>query len=272
MADDILPVQVGSITCTVIHEESSEPTLETMHNRFPSIDPDLMAAAFSARHPGGSCDFSMNTLLIQTGKHTVLIDTGSGEGRTNPCVRSLVDPAAVGTVVISHGHGDHIGGLIDAEGKLVYPNARYLMHADEWNQWMGPGGEAQANPERAAFFEARLGPIQENLLLIEGETEVVPGVTAIPAVGHTRGHLAFWIESEGQRLFDLVDAMHFSVQLDHPDWSPRYDSDPAQAAKTRREVFNRAADEKVLTLLYHFPFPGLGYVVRRGDTFDWEPV
>jgi len=202
----------------------------------------------------------------------MLVDTGTGSGHLNPRVASLIDPADVDTVVISHGHGDHVGGLVDADGKLVYSNARYVMHRAEWDQWMAPDGKIQADPDRAAYWQAQLGPIKGSLSYVDDGQEVVPGVTACLTPGHTNGHLALRIESNGESLVHLVDALHFEVQFDRPDWSPRFDTDPALAAQTRRTELDRAADEGTLVLLYHLGFPGLGYVVRNGEAFDWEPV
>jgi len=272
MPEGIHPVQIGDITCTVIQEGGIEPTVETMYDRFPSVDPAAMSAAFLERHPGGSCRWSMNPLLIQTGEHTVLVDTGTGSGHLNPRVASLVDPAEVDTLVISHGHGDHIGGLIDADGRLVYPNARYVMHRTEWDQWMAPDSAVQADPERATYFADRLGLIKSKLSFVEDGQEVVSSVTACLTPGHTNGHLALRIESNGESLVHLVDAMHAEVQFDHPDWSPRFDTDPVLAARTRQTELERAADEGTLVLLYHLEFPGLGHVVRKGEAFDWQPA
>jgi glyoxylase-like metal-dependent hydrolase (beta-lactamase superfamily II) len=221
--------------------------------------------------------FSMNILLVKTGSHTVLIDTGVGDtGLPEKLKGQGIDPAVIDTVVVTHGHRDHVGGIFDAAGNFVYPNARHIISKREYDHWLAPEQLAQAGKNPAVAVWKRLQDHPDRIKLIGSEAgeevEIVPGVCAIRAPGHTPGHLAVSVESGGDRLLHVADAAHTFVQVTRPDWSPSVDHDKPQAVETRRRLFERAARDRTLVLAYHFTFPGLGHVAAEGDALRWTSL
>ncbi|HMQ34301.1 MAG TPA: MBL fold metallo-hydrolase [Chloroflexaceae bacterium] len=223
-------------------------------------------------------------LLVNTGRHLVLVDTGAGPiapttGYLAAHLRVLgVTPADIDTVILTHGHPDHIGGALDQGGKPAFPNARYVMARAEWEFWA-------AEPDLASLRAGELftgmikesarhnlPPIRRQLGLVQDGDAIVPGIRAVSAPGHTPGHLALLLESEGQSLLCLTDTVLHPLHLEHPGWTSVFDLDPAQTVRTRRLLLERAANDRTMVLAYHFPFPGLGNVVRAGDGWRWRPL
>ncbi len=223
-------------------------------------------------------------LVVNTGAHQVLIDTGAGAltpnvGRLLQHLRTKgIAPEEIDTVILTHGHPDHIGGNVDAEGNVVFRNARHVMWRDEWEYWTD-----EANLERVAaqplggliadVARKQLPPIEGRLDLVERETEIVPGIHAIPAPGHTPGQMAVVVVSGDDELLYISDAVIHPIHLEQPDWYPVFDLDPREALATKRRLFDRAAAEQSLVLAFHFdPFPSLGHVVRQGRGWQWQPI
>jgi glyoxylase-like metal-dependent hydrolase (beta-lactamase superfamily II) len=264
-------LRIGDCNCTVIADRTAQADTAGLTERFPHVPVEELLAAARTRHPSGNHGWSYNCLLIRTGSANILIDTGHGPGGlVRERLTTLIDPADIDRVVITHGHGDHIGGLALEDGSPAYPKAGIWYAQTDLDWW--ERRDLSVYGEEAAAHHKRLARVLgERLTAMATDAEIAPGIRAVPAPGHTPGHLGLMIESQGERLFALVDTLHFEVQLDHPEWCPRYDNDPATAIRTRRDLLGRAADEGLLTLIFHFPYPGLGRVRRVGDTFDWTP-
>ncbi|PZN96682.1 MAG: MBL fold metallo-hydrolase [Alphaproteobacteria bacterium] len=212
----------------------------------------------------GQISLSVNTLLVRMPGHVVLVDTGYGAPRgimLDSLARAGVAPAAVTDILISHGHGDHVGGLIDADGKPVFAKATVRMAADEWTA-------IQAAPANAKLVAG----ITPQVKTFVAGAAVLPGVASVDLSGHTPGHSGYRITSAGQSVLAIGDMAHsYIVSLGKPDWAMGYDRDRKQGAERRRSVLATEARTEELIFSPHFPYPGFGHVVVAGEGFAWQP-
>jgi len=221
-------------------------------------------------------------LVVKTGDHLVLVDTGAGSlapttGKLLPNLKAEgIAPEDIDTVILSHGHPDHIGGNTDAQGKPAFPNARYVMWKEEWDFWTSEQAEERLDEHvreiLLKFARENLPPIQGHVDLFDRETEIVPGIRAVAAPGHTPGHMTLEISSEDEKLLCIADGVLHPIHLEHPEWHAAVDFDPKQVVATRRRLLEGVANRKALVLAFHFPFPGLGRVVKKGERWRWQPI
>jgi glyoxylase-like metal-dependent hydrolase (beta-lactamase superfamily II) len=279
--------EVGTIGCTVLSDGyASYPTSWF----FPDADPEQLSRALESRRaPQETVLCPYTCLLVETGRHVMLVDTGLGEAsRTSGAIVARLEmagirPKDVDTVLLTHAHPDHIGGAVDMRRPKVprpmFPNARYVIAELEWEFWMGAhadlGGlrlpaEFQFGMESTA--RRSLTALRHQLEMVECETEVVPGVRAIPAPGHTPGHLALLLESQGHQLLNVGDAAVHPLHLEHPDWENGFDQSGGRAVATRRALLERAAAKNMYVMGFHFPFPSVGRVAARAEGgWEWKP-
>lgn len=273
-------LKVGAISCTVISDGASLFDAENLSDYFVNASEEEIQAArnqigLTSKQEKGH----MNPLLIEVQGQKVLVDTGMGsfgtDGPFNKLVGNMknqgIEAASVDYVFITHFHGDHIGGLLDTAGKEVFPKAAYVTQQDEWDYWMSDETIASRG-DSGQRYSAVLNPIKDKFKFVSNETEIVSGVKVLDAFGHTPGHSALLIESEGETLLHAVDLLHHPTQFAHPEWHHQFDSDKEQAVETRQRLLAYAADNNLLTLFYYLPFPGLGYVRHSGKAFKWEPI
>jgi len=221
-------------------------------------------------------------LLVNTGGKLVLLDTGSG-GQLAPTAGTLVanlaaagvEAQAVDTVVISNFHPDHIDGLRTKDGALVFPNAEILVSRVEWTYWMDDANLNTAPALYKPYFlnVRRVFRDVKSVRPFEPGAEIVPGITAIAAPGHTPGHCAFAIASGHRSLMALCDTTnHPWLFARHPDWQPILDMDGALAVATRKRLLDRVAADKLPVTGYHFPFPGYGHIIKTGTGYEFVPA
>jgi glyoxylase-like metal-dependent hydrolase (beta-lactamase superfamily II) len=225
-------------------------------------------------------------LFIRTGDHNVLIDTGEGNGTTTIAGKLLenlrqagIRTTEIDTVILTHGHSDHIGGCADDQGQPLFPNARYIMHEIEWNYWMArlnlKSSEESSNEhvEQRDIVSGRknLLSIKEYFDIVKGEPEVVPGIKFILAPGHTPGNVVAVISSGQKQLMCIGDILHEAAEFTTPGLWARADYNVEEAAKTRDRILSIAVESHALVFINHFPFPGLGYIVKKDHVLDWEP-
>jgi glyoxylase-like metal-dependent hydrolase (beta-lactamase superfamily II) len=139
-------------------------------------------------------------------------------------------------------------------------------------------GEAESALEKhmgevmLGFVNRNLQPVRDWIELVDDGEEIIPGVTAHLAPGHTPGQIALQVESQGEKFLYLVDALLHPIHCEHPEWFAIVDMDKEKTVKTRMEFLTKAANEKMLTMFFHFDFPGLGYVIKKGESWIWEPI
>jgi glyoxylase-like metal-dependent hydrolase (beta-lactamase superfamily II) len=260
-------LSLGDASVTLIQEAA----LQLPPAAFGGGAPEGAVAALLAENnlPTDVIDASVNIIMFDNGTDKVLFDTGTGQTLL-PALEAIGVPATdITAVVFSHFHGDHVGGA-SFEGQLAYPNAMYYFPEAEWDFIQGA-----SDNQGAQNAVSKLQPAEDagQLELFAGGTEVVTGVQAIFAPGHTPGHHIFDISSGDASLTFMADtANNYLAALSHPEWSFSFDSDPAQATATRREQYGRVADEQRRIVAYHFPFPGIGYIDRDGEGFNYFPA
>ena len=221
-------------------------------------------------------------MVVNTGPELILFDTGNGANGfvPRPYGGWLVDqlapagfsPEQFDLVVLSHGHPDHVGGLME-DGKPLFPNARYAIGDVEYDFW-SPVNKHSGDLEKfASLFRTNVVPFADKITFLKPGADVAPGIRALEAYGHTPGHLTFHLESEGKRLFFLGDCCHHHVaSLARPDWHTVFDVNRAQGAATRKRIFDMLAGERIPVSAFHMPFPSIGYIERLGTSgYRWLP-
>ncbi|MBU2582361.1 MAG: MBL fold metallo-hydrolase [Alphaproteobacteria bacterium] len=220
-------------------------------------------------------------VVINTGNELVLFDSGNGSTR-RPDSGHLVEglklagytPEQIDVVIITHCHPDHIGGLTES-GTPVFPNARYVCGEVEYDFW-SPKELLDADAglaRRARSMQENVVPLAEKMSFLKDEGEALPGIRAIASPGHTPGHLAYHVESEGQRLMIWGDAIvHYVISVQRPEWPLAADMDKDVAGRSRRKLLEMAAADKIAVTGYHLPFPALGFVEPYEDAFRFVPA
>jgi glyoxylase-like metal-dependent hydrolase (beta-lactamase superfamily II) len=274
---------VGAIRCSVLSDGYYAYPVDWF---FPNADPARLAEALDKRRLPHHAVLSPYTcLLLETGRHVVLIDTGAGPGgRSSGAILARLEmagvrPRDVDTVILTHAHPDHIGGTVGRDGHALFSQARHVLSESEWEFWV------HGRPDLTALrvpheVSAALGPIAQRSIetlrfqieTVDGEKEIIPGVRVIPAPGHTPGHLAILIESGGERLLHIGDAAVHPLHLEFPELQNGYDQNPEQAAAMRRDLLELAAAERMRLMAFHFPFPSVGQIAPTSNGgWDWSP-
>ncbi|GAB4531359.1 MAG: MBL fold metallo-hydrolase [Anaerolineae bacterium] len=272
----IHPLKIGAIRCVVLSEGGSTFPNSKYNEYFSNVTPEEVQAGLVAiGHAEGTGASSMHPLVIESGGLRVLVDTGMGAaaqpqfGQLLPALAEAgLAPEQIDVVYITHFHGDHINGLM-TNGTPTFPNARIITGRAEWQYWTAPDNLSEN-------LQAILTPLKDRFSFADDGDDIAPGVRVIDLFGHTPGHTGLILESQGEQLWHLVDALHRTVQFRHPEWHHRFDNLPEVASETRRGWLAKAAEAGALVLFYHLPFPGLGHVQAvddaAGDAFTWVPL
>lgn len=253
----------------------------SLHPTFGSDQPaEAVAALAQANGLPTRFDHHYVPTLVNTGKELVLFDTGNPRGRT-PTTGKLVEnlalagyrPEQIDVVVITHGHIDHIGGLVEGEGgKPTYPNARYVFGEVEFDFWR-KGEVREARKANLDLFRRVVIPFGDKATFLKPDGEVVPGIRAVNAYGHSPGMLAFHVESGSQRLLIWGDvANQYVVSIQRPEWGTGFDDIKDAAIASRRRILDMVATDRLAVAGFHMPFPSLGWVERSGPSYRWVPA
>jgi glyoxylase-like metal-dependent hydrolase (beta-lactamase superfamily II) len=255
---------------------------------------EVSAALDKAFLPKDKMSVHFSPLVINTGGKLVVIDTGNGpaafassKGNVGQFASNLTaagfDPKNIDMVVISHFHGDHVNGLLTADGAAAFPNAEVLVPATEWKFWMDDGEMSRATGDRMTglfknnrrVFEAGL---KKKVTPYEWGKDVAPGLLAVDSTGHTPGHTSYVLSSGSDKVFIQSDVTnHPALFVANPGWHLMFDQDPALAEKTRRKVYDMLVADRMRVQGFHYPFPANGYVEKDGNGYrlvpaPWSPV
>jgi glyoxylase-like metal-dependent hydrolase (beta-lactamase superfamily II) len=266
--------KIGDIVVTAISDGYLDGNLEVMRNVDLNTAQRILRDAFRpARRT------SVNTFLIHSKGRVAIIDTGSGnylQPTAGFVQRNLaaagIEAKSIDTVLLTHMHPDHSAGLTDmSNGQLLFPNAELVMHENELPYWFDDGAMAKADERsRKLYFLAgreQVAPYKSRTRLFR-QGEVFPGVTAVPSVGHTPGHTAYLVASGKDQLMIWGDTVHVpEVQTAFPAAGMAFDVDLAEAAASRRRMFDRVSADGVLIAGMHLHFPAFSRLARRGEGY-----
>jgi len=272
---------VGDAVVTALHDGQIKLDTKLLKGASPQRKAELLARMFR----DNPTPTAVNAFLVHLGGKLVLVDAGAGKlfGPTLGQVLSNLkaagyEPSQVDAVLLTHLHGDHVGGLV-AEGQAVFPNATLYVSGLEARHWLSPEKQAQAPEGARQFFQmaqdstapyAKAG----RLKMMELGAEVLPGLKAVMMPGHTPGHTGFMLESKGRKLLIWGDIVHnAAVQFAQPTVTIEFDTDPAKALASRRTVFKWVSKESVPVAGAHLPFPGIGNVRADGQgRYTYVPI
>jgi len=273
-------VMVGDIEVTALLDTTVKIP---MHEYLLGAPKEQVAAGFDKHFTAMPPEVSVNAFLVNTGSKLVLIDTGVGGGMGSTAM--LMDnlraagyrPEQVDEVYITHMHGDHIAGLVTGRQR-AFPNAVLRIDKADSDYWTSEAIMNSAPDKFKGAFKTSMdmvGPYAAagKFKPFDGVTELVPGVTGIPAHGHTPGHAIYRIDSKGQTLVLWGDLMHAAaVQFENPKVAITFDSDNAAATAQREKAFAEAAQKKWMVGAAHLSFPGLGHIRAEGNGYVFEPL
>ncbi|MGL4234745.1 MBL fold metallo-hydrolase [Tabrizicola sp.] len=236
--------------------------------------------------PTDRMTLNLNTLLIEMNGQRILLEAGASQTMGPNGGRIFENLAAIGltpedidVVVVSHTHPDHVGNLRTADGGKAFPRATVFAPRADWDFFVTnePDLSYMPVPEDfrrnfAAAIKRSVEPVTAGIELYDAGAEIVPGLTTLPAIGHTPGMANFLVQSGSDQLLLTADlAYHPLVNVDRP-WLPGPDRDKDTALASRRRIFDMAAADRMLVLGFHFPFPGLGRMLKTDIGYAWVPV
>jgi glyoxylase-like metal-dependent hydrolase (beta-lactamase superfamily II) len=276
--------KVGDIEVTVVTDGVVRAKLADTFVTNVKVD-EVKAALAAAHMSTETFNNTFTPVVLNTGGKLVLIDTGVGEAGFNATKGTAgqfqnnlaaagLKPESIDTVVISHYHGDHMNGLLKADGSLTYANAEILVPANEHKFWMDDGEMARApkgrqeelfKNNRRVFQSAE---VAKRLRTYDWEKDVVPGVKAVGTPGHTPGHTSFVVSSGDGKVFVQSDVTHVPyLFVRHPGWHAFYDQDATMAEATRRKVYDMLVADKMMVQGFHYPFPAHAYIEKTADGY-----
>jgi glyoxylase-like metal-dependent hydrolase (beta-lactamase superfamily II) len=273
--------KVGAFEATVVSDGPlalGEPKPEM----FVGMTKEVIAKSLTDNFiPTDNVVLEQNTLVVNTGDKLVLFDTGTGSDKTpfGPTAGRLqknlaaagIDPKDIDVIALTHAHPDHCWGLMGEGAKRNFPNAQIYMAQSDLDFWTDEGKKSipfiggMIDPTRAQLL-----PNRDRIVFVKDGQEIVPGIQAMAAPGHTVGHTVFMITSQGKSICNTADLAHHHVlTMQMPKMEFAYDTDGKQGAASRIRVFDMLAAQRIPLIAYHFPWPGIGHVAKRGEGYDY---
>jgi glyoxylase-like metal-dependent hydrolase (beta-lactamase superfamily II) len=273
---------VGGFEITALYDGQIMLDTKLLKNSNPAEIQKLLARMFRS----SPTPTAVIAYLVNTGNKLVLVDAGAAKlfGPTLGQVLANLKasgyaPEQVDAVLLTHLHGDHVGGLLTPDGQVAFPRAQVYAAKADTDFWLSPDVMAKAPDSAKGFFKMAqdsLAPYVKagHLTSYEGDQDILPGIKPVAEHGHTPGHTGYLFESKGQKLLVWGDVVHnAAVQMPQPKVTIEFDSDPAKALATRLKLFGWTAKESLLVAGAHLPFPGIGHVRADGKgQYSWVPV
>lgn len=273
--------RIGDYLVTMVSDGQLSLPTPTLAANVPEAT--LRSYLKTIRHGGDMQRSHLNLTLIDTGEKVILVDAGAGPnfqegaGRIEASLYAAgYSPEDITLIVITHGHPDHVWGILDDDGETPrFPRAEYAINAAEWRFWTDENlVDRLPESRRPIALGARksLTAVSARTTRANPDAEVAPGVRLFPVPGHTPGHSGVMVESAGERLLIVADALtHPYISFEQPDWHFAFDMDGEQAAETRKAILEMAASEDMRIALYHAPFPGVGRTARMNAAYRFIP-
>jgi glyoxylase-like metal-dependent hydrolase (beta-lactamase superfamily II) len=274
--------RLGEFTITALSDGTVPQDLHKVLTNTNSTEIDRLLNRSFLANP---VEASINAFLIDTGDKQVLVDTGAGElfgslggGKLQGALQTAgYTPDEIDTILITHIHTDHSGGLV-VGGQMMFPNATVYAGKPDVDLWLNPANEKRSREDQRRFFSEAVKTVKpyldaRKLKPFSGKTTILPGITALPTPGHTPGHSFYRVESKGESIEFWGDILHFgSVQFPKPEITVVYDFDSKAAAAQRATQFIDAAKSRQLVAAAHLPFPGVGHIRAADRGYTWVPV
>jgi glyoxylase-like metal-dependent hydrolase (beta-lactamase superfamily II) len=266
----------------------SLPDMDVSPHEFLALNetPTTRESYFRSRLvPEDDLPLPANPVVVDSGGRRVLVDAGwAGEtapataGRLQDTMEAAgITRASVDVVVLTHGHPDHLGGLADlTTGQPTFPNAEVVMSDVEHELWTAPGAADRFRdvPLPLPMIQGVLRVLDDRIRTVRAGDDVVPRITSVATPGHTEGHMSLIVDGGGGAGLlltgDAISTIH--TQIERPQWLSMFDHDAERAAATRQMLLDRATSDQLGVMGYHFPFPGLGRVIRDGGRYRWLPA
>ena len=272
--------RLGDIVVTLIHDGFQDFSFDLLSNITADAARELLVAAHLPPIPR----MSINSYVIQDGKRTALIDGGAGGfhggGRLKHALAAAnIEPSQIDTILLTHAHPDHVGGLATYSATPLFPHAELVVNAAEVDYWRDETNFLSSPSIMQTIRRIALNTFDayRSVMRTSSEGEVIEGVTMTPLPGHTPGHSGYWIHSGGESLLIWGDIVHWpNIQIRKPDVTLVLDHDPVQAAETRVRLFEVLASNNSLVGGMHLNFPGFIRIPRNGSGYEireerWSP-